>query len=186
MVTKTLELPLGSISALQVTEYTTGWYQDEVTGEYYYYDATEKKWYIYAAGYLYALAIAELSAPKTVTLKAGDSLKISISYKYTGPAVTGAEEYFSIGIKGITGYSPKVTGTTTRNLPVCGTATPFTAEKTLVIPTNVAADWNHIECKVWHGTPDVPETGLRYINALTIVGVVADVTEFTIVDFVKI
>lgn len=185
MVTKALDLSLGTIEG-DPPAYETGWYQDTVTGEYYYYDATEKKWYIYAAGYLYALAIAEESAPKKVTVKAGDSVKISISYKYTGPASTGVEEYFSIGIKGITGYSPKVTGTITRNLPICATPTTFTAEKTLIIPANVALDWNHIECKVWHGTPDVPETGLRYINALEIVGITAEITEFSIVDYVKV
>jgi len=186
MVTKTLALSLGSISAMQVTGYTTGWYRDPITGQRYYYDAENKKWYIYAAGLLQPLAIAEQSAPKTVTLQAGDSLKISISYRYTGPAITGAEEYFSIGYKDVLGYHPKVEGTNTRNLPVCATAMPFTAEKTLVVPSNVAADWNHIECKVWHGTPDVPETGLRYINALAIVGIVANITEFTIVDYVKV
>ena len=185
MVTKTLELPLGTIVG-DPPAYETGWYQDLTTGEYYYYDATEKKWYIYAAGYLYALAIAELSAPKTVTVKAGDSLKISISYKYVGPAVTGAEEYFSIGYKDALGYHPKVTGTITRNLPICATPTSFTAEKTLIIPTNVALNWTYIECKVWHGTPDVPETGLRYANALEIVGITAEITEFSIVDFVKV
>jgi len=186
MVTKTLELPLGSISALQVAGYSTGWYQDPSSGQWYYYDAEAKKWYILAAGVLQPLAIAEQSAPKTVTVKAGDSLKISISYKYTGPAVTGVEEYFSIGYKDALGYHPKVVGTNTKNLPVCATATLFTAEKTLVIPTSVGENWNHIECKVWHGTPDVPETGLRYVNALSIVGIEANITEFTIVDYVKV
>ena len=185
MVTKTLDLSLGTIVG-DPPAYETGWYRDAVTGEYYYYDATEKKWYVYAAGYLYPLAIGEEAAPKTVTLKAGDSLKISISYKYTGPAITGVEEYFSIGYKDILGYHPKVVGTNTRNLPTCATATAFTAEKNLVIPADVRLDWTDIECKVWHGTPDVPETGLRYIDALEIVGVVPDITEFTIVDYVKV
>jgi len=184
MVTKTLELPLGNIVGNPT--YATGWYQDTVTGEYYYYDAVEGKWYVYAAGYLYALGITEQSAPKVVTVKAGDSLKISISYKYAGPAITGAEEYFSIGYKDALGYHPEVVGTTTRNLPVCATATLFTAEKTLVIPAGVRLNWNHIECKVWKGTPSVPETGLRYIDALTIVGIEAEITEFSIVDYVKL
>lgn len=185
MVTKTLNLSLGTIDG-DPPAYTTGWYRDPVTGEYYYYDATEKKWYIYAAGFIYPLAIAEESAPKTVTVKAGDSLKISISYKYTGPASSGVEEYFSIGYKDVLGYHPKVVGTNSRNLPVCGTPTTFTAEKTLIIPTNVGENWTYIECKVWHGTPDVPETGLRYAGALTIVGITAEITEFSIVDYVKV
>lgn len=183
MTTKTLQLDLG---ALDLTR-QTGWYRDPITGEYYYYDASVKKWYIYSAGYLYPLAIAEESAPKVVTLAAGDSLKITMSYKYTGPASNGVEEYFSIGWKDpITGYHPKVTGTNTRNLPICATPTSFTSEKMLVIPAAVGLNWNHIECKVWHGTPDVPETGLRYIGALEIVGVEAEITEFAIVDYVKV
>lgn len=183
MTTKTLELSLGSI--VDPPAYATGWYHDPTTGQYYYYDAENKKWYIYSAGYLYPLAIAEESAPKTVTVKAGDKLKISISYKYSGPASTGVEEYFSVGIKGVT-YSPKIYVTNTRNLPVCATPTLFTAENTLLIPASVGEDWTAIECKVWHGTPDVPETGLRYIDALTIVGIEAEITQFTIVDYVKV
>lgn len=183
MTLRTVQLDLGSLDPPQ---YATGWYRDPATGQYYYYEATNKKWYIYSAGYLYPLAIAEESAPKTVTVKAGDSLKISISYKYTGPASTGVEEYFSIGYKDALGYHPKVTGTNSRNLPVCGTPTAFTSEKTLVIPVGVGLNWNHIECKVWHGSPEVPETGLRYINALEIVGVEAEITEFSIVDYVKV
>jgi len=187
MVTKTMELSLGSIAlAADPPEYSTGWYRDPTTGQYYYYDAESKKWYIYAAGLLQPLAIAEQSAWKMETVQAGNSLKISISYKYTGPAVTNYEEYFSIGYKDALGYHPKVEGTNIKSFPVCGTATVFTGEKTLIIPTNVGENWNHIECKVWHGTPDVPETGLRLINALTIVGITANVTEFTIVDYKKL
>jgi hypothetical protein len=180
-----LALFLGSVVA-DPPDYTTGWYHDPNTGQPYYYDAENKKWYIYAAGILQPLAIAEQTAPKVVSLMAGNSLTISISYKYTGPAVTGAEEYFSIGYKDVLGYHPQIVGTNSRNLSACATPTLFTASKILVIPTDVGSNWNHIECKVWHGTPDVPETGLRYLNALTIVGLVATVTEFTIVDYVKV
>jgi len=185
MVTKTLELSLGSIIA-DPPEYQTGWYRDPISGQVYYYDAENMKWYIYVAGVLQPLAIAEQSAPKTISVMAGDSVKVSISYKYTGPASSGVEEYFSIGYKDALGYHPKVVGTNSRSLPACGTATLFTASATLVIPTGVGENWNHIECKVWHGSPEIPETGLRYLNALTIVGIAAKITEFTIVDYVKV
>jgi hypothetical protein len=185
MVTKTLELSLGSIIG-DPPDYSTGWYKDSVTGQYYYYDAVSMKWYVYAAGYIYPLTVVEQSAPYAISIMAGNNVKISISYKYTGPASSGVEEYFSIGYKDILGYHPKIEGTNSRNLPICATATLFTAEKTLAIPIGVGSDWNHIECKVWHGTPDVPEMGLRYLNALTIVGLVAAVAEFTIVNYVKV
>jgi len=184
MATKMISLNLGTVLG-DPPEYSTGWYKDPITGQLYYYDATTMKWYIYAAGVLQPLSIAEQSAPKQVNIKAGDSLKISISYKYAGPAVTGVIEYFSIGIKGVTGYGPKLVGQNSRNLPICGSPTTFTAEKTLLIPTSVEEDWQHIECKVYHGSPSVPETGLRYINALVVVGIEAKITEFTIVDYVK-
>ena len=185
MSTKTLALFLGSVVA-DPPDYTTGWYHDPVTGQNYYYDATNKRWYIYAAGLLQALTIAELTGPKVVNLSIGDSLTISISYKYSGPSITGAEEYFSIGYKDVLGYHPQIVGTNSRNLAGCVTPTLFTALKTLVIPAGVGDNWVNIECKVWHGTPAVPETGLRYLNALMIVGLVAAVTEFTIVDYVKV
>lgn len=185
MTTKVLEISLGNVGPLQVQR-VTGWYKDPNTGQYYYYDASIMKWYIYTAGVLYPLSIAEESAPKTVTLVAGDSLRISMSYKYTGPAATSVEEYLSIGYKDIAGYHPKVVETNIRNIPVCATPTLFTSSATLLIPANVAENWKHIECKVWHGTPDVPETGLRYIDALIIVGLVAEITVFTIVDYVKV
>lgn len=183
MVTEALDLQLGSIGN---PSYETGWYRDPNTNEYYYYDATEKKWYVYSAGLLYPLAIAEISAPKTITIAAGDGVKITLSYKYAGPASSGVEEYFSIGWKDAFGYHPKVVGSNSRNLPVCGVPTSFTSEKTLTIPTNVGTNWIYLECKVWHGSPDVPETGLRYKDAFQVVGITAVVTEFTIVDFVKV
>lgn len=184
MVTKTLEVALGT--TMNPITYATGWYQDPVTGEYLYYDASTGQWFVYAAGYIYPLTITEIYAPKVVTVKAGDSLKISISYMYTGPESVGVEEYFSIGRKDLLGYHPKVVGKNTRTLPITPTPTKFTSERTLVIPTDVGLDWTYIECKVWHGTPDVPETGIRLKDALEVVGVEPDIAEFTIVDYVVV
>jgi len=192
---KTLEVSLGEVRGLSLAGIdpivgqqlaASGYYYDPITGQKYYYNAVQNQWfYVTASGLLQALSIVEQSAPKTVSVKAGDSLKISISYSYSGPAITGAEQYFSIGTKDIFGYHPKFEGTVTRNFPICGSATLFTAEKTLLIPSNVGNDWTAIECKVWHGTPDAPETGRRYLDALVIVGLEAVITGFTIVDYVK-
>lgn len=182
MTLKTLQLSLGVVNP---TQYQTGWYRDPTTGQYYYYDGAIGKWYIYTAGQLYALGITEQQAPKVVMVAPGDSLEITISYKYAGPASTGAEEYFSIGSK-VLQYSPKIVRTHTRNLPVCATPTSFTWSETLVIPTGVGNGWTYIECKVWHGTPDVPETGIRLKDALAIAGIEPDITDFIIEDYVKV
>lgn len=97
---KTLELDLGRISPLANLSndvalgpvLATGWYVDQITGEYYYYDATIAQWYVYAAGYLYPLAYIpptmewKPSPSAIVELNFGDTLSISTHYKYRGPA----------------------------------------------------------------------------------------------------
>ncbi len=80
MTIKTLAMNLGPLSLLE------GWYQDPTTGQWYYYDAEGNR-YVYAAGYLYALALWE-PAPKVVNVAHGDTLRISVEFKYSGPAKT--------------------------------------------------------------------------------------------------
>ena len=94
MTINTLTLDLESLG-----QYDTGWYTDPATGEKYYYDAAAKQWYIQSAGYLYPLTIAKQTAPKTVSIAPGDTLRVSFSYKYTGPAIS-VTEYASIGVYG--------------------------------------------------------------------------------------
>ena len=183
MTLRPLQLSLGSVTS---PVYSTGWYQDPTTGQYYYYDSDSRRWYIQVAGQLYPLSIASETAPKTVAIAPGDKLKITLSYRYVGPPSAGVEEYFSVGYHDGIQYRPKVVGTNSRSLPQCSTPTEFSSEKTLTIPSNVGDNWTYIECKVWHGTPDVPETGLRYRDALSIVGITAEITDFTIEDYVKV
>lgn len=191
MVTKTLELELGSIGALGSIAVgqqliSSGWYYDPVTGKQYYYDALQNQWYIYAAGLLYALGYMN-PAPKQVALAPGEKLKLSISYKYVGPAVTGAIERFCIGVYGALGFNEKVYGANTKNLPLYITPTLVTSEYTLTLPaTGVGSDWNDIYAKISGGSPSVPETLFGYENALIIVGLQPTITEFKIVDFVKV
>jgi len=184
MVTKELSINLGTIGDPQ---YSPGWYVD-AAGNRYYYDGTQ--WYVYAAGYLYpvtALAAYMNAAPKQVTLAPGERLKISISYQYSGPAITGAVERFVIGVYGALGFTEKVVGTNTKNLPLCTTATLFTSYYTLTLPaTGVGSDWDDIYAKISGGSPSVPETMFGYENALVIAGLTPTITNFTITDFVKV
>ena len=57
---------------------------------------------------------------------------------------------------------------------------------TFTIPNNVGTDWNDIYCKIYSGSPGVPETIFGYENALVIVGQQPSISEFTIVDFAKV
>jgi len=188
-----LALFLGSVVA-DPPDYTTGWYHDPVTGQPYYYDAENKKWYIYAAGYLYALGYMT-AAPKQVTLSPGDSLKITLSFQYIGPAVTGVSSRYCIGVYGALGFTEKVVLTPTFNIPANLTGTPVTVTNyaTLALPASgVGSDWDDIYVKIWGGTPAIggseasPNYIFGYENALLLVTLAPTITEFQIADFVKV
>lgn len=180
MTTKALQVTLGSIGV-----YATGYYQ--VDGQWYYYDATTGQWYIYSAGYIYPLKIIEVYPTKpVVTIAHGDKLQITISYTYSGPSSFGVEEYFSIGAKALLQYWPKIEKTHRRDLPITTEPTEFTTTETLDIPNDVKDDWTYIECKVHGGSPNVPETGIRIRDALTILAVTPNITDFSIVDYDKL
>lgn len=85
---KTLELDLNPGTL------TPGWYRDLATGEWYYYD-NEGRRYIYIAGQVYPAMLWE-AAPKVVNLKTGDTLRISVSFKYSGPQK-------SLALRGVVG-----------------------------------------------------------------------------------
>lgn len=181
MAVKTLQLDLGN---LDPPAYGTGWYRDPNTGEWYYYNAEAKQWYIYAAGYLYPLTIASETAPKTVDIAPGDTLRIEYSYKYSGQAIS-VTEYASIGVYGtITHiYDEKAHNSKSRSLPESSTPTTYTGSLDIVLPASAVADWDDIECKVYNGDK---ELGLRYIGALNIVTIEAEFTEFAITDYSKV
>jgi hypothetical protein len=173
---------------------SSGWYYDPVTGKQYYYNALQNQWYIYVAGYLYALGYMN-PAPKTVTLAPGEKLKMTLSFKYTGVAVTGVSARYCIGVYGAAGFDEKVYATTTFNIPANLTTTPITVtnEATLTLPTTgVGSDWNDIYVKIWGGTPSIggselsPNYIFGYENALVLVGLTPTITEFKILDFTKV
>jgi len=81
MTIKTLEVNLNPPA------YKAGWYQESSTGQWYYYDDDGRR-YVYIAGYLYAMMLWE-PAPKVVNVRQGDTLRILVSFKYSGPAKSG-------------------------------------------------------------------------------------------------
>lgn len=182
MATKTLGLSLeGIVGSLA---YETGWYQDTITGQYYYYDAVQNQWYVYVAGYLYSLGYMN-PAPKQVSLGPGEKLKITLSFKYIGPALTVSSRYV-IGIFGALGFDERVYQQLSLAIPANLTTTPITVSQnaTLTLPvTGAGADWNDIYVKIWTATW---EYFFGFENALSIVGLQPTITEFKILDFVKV
>ncbi len=187
MAIKTLELNLGGIQSLQVSpqEYVPGWYVDPETGQLVYYDGETRTFYTLSGGIYIPLGYMN-PAPKQVSLGPGERLKVSISYKYAGPAVNGATERFCVGVYGSFGFTEKIIGTNTRSLSQSTTPLTYTSEYTFTIPTNVGTDWDDIYCKISGGSPGVNETIFGYENALVIAGKDPTISEFKITDFVKV
>jgi hypothetical protein len=148
-------------------------------------------WYYYPLGYMNP-------APYTVTLFPGDRLKITLSFQYTGPAVTGVSAKYAIGIYSAYGFDEKVYVTTTFNIPANSSTTPITitSDAVLTLPTSgVTADWNDIYVKMWGGSPSIggtessPNYIFGYENALAIGNLpptMPTITQFTILGFVKV
>ena len=180
MALKTLQVTLGVLSPQQ---YQTGWYRDPVTGQYYYYDGAANRWYIYAAGILQPLAVPKQPAPKVVSIAAGDTLRIEYSYKYAGPAVTVTERA-SIGYTTLGVYDEVVYKTRNRSLSQSSTPKAYSDYFDLVMPTPAQTKWNDIEAKVSRTATD--ELGVNYQDALNVVAVGPQFSEFSIVDYKKV
>lgn len=165
----------------------SGYYIDPITGQKYYYDAALNQWYsVSATGFLIALTTYMNLRPKQVPLAPGESLKITLSFKYIGPALSGISTRYVIGVYGALGFTEKVYVVSTINIPANTTATPITVtqDATLTLPASgVGADWNDIYVKMWTSTW---EQIYGYENALIIVGLQPVITEFKILDFVKV
>ena len=189
MEVKTLALDLGVVRVLQegnnVPAYTAGWYVDPRTGMQVYYDPNTQAFYTLAGGIYIPLGYMN-PAPKQVSIGPGEKLRISISYKYSGPAVSGAVERFCVGVYGAFGFDEKLYGENTKSFSASTTPVSYTGQYTFTIPTSVGGDWDDIYCKVSGGSPGVPQTLFGYENALIIAGREPTISEFTIVDFAKV
>lgn len=189
MELKTLALDLGTFRVLQdgfiVQEYAAGWYVDPQTGQRIFYDPNTQKFYTLAGGVYIPLGYMN-PAPKQVTLAPGDKLRITMSFKYSGPAVSSAVCYYSIGAYGTWGFDEKMTGQNAKSIPQYTTPTTVTDSYTFTIPSNVGTDWDDIYCKIYGGSPSVPQNLFGYEQALLIVGRDPTITEFTISDFAKV
>lgn len=190
-----LDLDLGGIRALGddgETQYLPGWYYDPVTGIYFYYDPTKNTFFTAQGGVYYPLGYMN-PAPKVVNVAPGDQLRITLSFKYTGPAVTGVTGYYVLGVYGV-GFTESFKGTTTFNIPrvtTVPTSPNVTNSYTFTIASDIGASCNDIYVKIFGGTPSLgssvnPTYIFGYYDALNIVGITPSITEFKISDFVKV
>ena len=192
METKTLALELGAFRVHQggddPPEYAAGWYVDPRTGMRIYYDPTTQAFYTVAGGVYIPLGYMN-PAPKQVAVAPGDKLKITLSFKYTGPAQTGVTGYYSIGVYGTFGFNEQMVGQTSFSIPLVTTppsAPNVTNSYTFTIPTNIGTDWDDIYVKIFGGSPGVPQNLHGYENALIVAGIQPNITEFKIADFAKV
>jgi len=200
MALKTLELNLGGFKLLQDASVqqledpaVSGWYIDSRTGQRIFYDSTAGKFFTLAGGVYIPLGYMN-PAPKQVAVAPGDRLKITLSFKYTGPAITGITGYYSIGINGIFGFDERLTQRTSFNVPQVTTppSSPNVSDSyTFTIPTGIGTNWDDIYVKIFGGSPSIGGEATTsflfgYENALTIAGVDPSITEFKISDFAKV
>ncbi len=192
MKPKTLAINLGEFKALEINTpgqipepSAAGWYIDPRTGERVFYDPDSHKFYTLTGGVYIPLGYMN-PAPKQVTLAPGEKLRINMSFKYSGPAITSAICYYSIGVYGLFGFDEKMVGQNSKSLPQYTTPTQVTDSYTFTLPTGVGNDWDDIYCKIYGGTPGVPQTLFGYEQALLIVGKDPNISEFMIADFARV
>ncbi len=184
MTIKTLAVILNPLAL------AAGWYQDPTTGQWYYYDEEGNR-YVYVAGYLYPMMLWE-PAPKVVNVRHGDTLRIFVSFKYSGPAKT-VKLYGCIGNLGTTwpyafdevlkATSPSFT------IPESTTPTTRTAQVDIPVTTAIAAGKHYsIYAKLIDGISfKEGETGsVALRDAIFVVSVEPTFTEFKITDYVKV
>ncbi|MDO8715671.1 MAG: hypothetical protein Q7J73_02520 [Dehalococcoidales bacterium] len=184
---KTLALDLGSVGVLQnsFVALAAGWYIDPLTGVKVFYDPNTQNFYTLSGGVYIPLGYMN-TTPKQVPIGPGEKLKITLSYKYSGPAVSGYLERYCVGVYGAFGFNEALVGENTRSLPASTTPISYTSSYTFTIPAGVGTDWDDIYCKIYGGSPSMPQTLFGYENALIIAGQQPSITEFAILDFAKV
>lgn len=172
---------------------------------YYYEAATDTYWYIYtdpatglthyyrysvaAAAYVYASSTRWVTAPKTIELTVGDTLKIYADFYYVGPIFSG-KLYGAIGQRGIgDSFDEILHNSVSLPLPKCDTSTRFQDKYVEIsITTALAAGDYAIYIKITNGVSlELDKTiSSYYEDAVSIVGVEPTFAEFEIKDYVKV
>lgn len=201
---KTLDLDLGQIDASSMVDppevFATGWYVDQTTGQYCYYDALTGQWYVYSAGLLFPLAVSPLGLPSwqnspspKVDLIAGDTLRINMSFRYTGPR---RDDYFVLYAAVIPNIQTTViqewegyTKDKYISVPESITGITRTDSLDILIPAQVAP-WKHdgedgaVYFKIYRALSIWLSPG--YLNAIHIIPAVGEFGELKITSVAKV
>ena len=180
MTTQTLELALDTLQA--------GWYYEPDTGQWYYYDEEGKR-YFYVAGLFYPMMEWE-PAPKVVTVRHGDTLRIYVSFKYSGPSKT-CKLYGSVGQKYPFDVFDEILKVTSSSFTIPESTTPATrtAQVDIAITTAIAAGKSYgIYAKLIDGISFKERvTGsVALENAIFVVSAEPTFSDFQITDYAKV
>jgi len=165
-----------------------GWYWDDYARRYIYWDGT--RWYYYTTAGAYApLGTRWETAPKVVNVAVGDTLRISSSFYYNGPAFSG-NIYGAIGSH-LVGFDEKIHATVALTIADTGGSSQLVFKDVDIPITSVlhAGNYYSIYTKIDKSgiTPDVDVTMSPYLeDAIFIVGVEALFSDFAITDYVKV
>lgn len=182
---KTLQIDLGVVTLPRLN---TGWYKDVITGQYYYYDAPSRIWYIYSAGALTPLATRWSVGPKTVEVASGDTLRIEVSFSYRGPAFSG-RLYGSVGQRGaLDSFDEILYSSRSMSLPESSSIRSYSNYVDVSITTAISAGIYAVYAKITDGISLVlGQTLSDYLDrAVRVVGVEAEFSDFTIADYRKV
>lgn len=161
-----------------------GWYYNHETNTWVYYD-----------GVAFYPLVSLPSWPYTkVAISPGDTVRVTVAFSYTGPAVSSLNSRWVIGTNGTWGFDEDIIITPTLSISANLSSTPAsrTFVQNMLIPTNVADDWDDIYMKIWGGSPSIggseagPAFLIGYNNVFTIVGNEPTITDINITGISKV
>jgi hypothetical protein len=180
-MTKTLELNIRPLQAVKPLLTGPALYFNPVTGVTVEAYSDGKRLYVLENGLYVPLGYSQHAWTGTVlNLAPGDQLQITLTFGYTGPAVTGAQAYFGWGTFGALGtWNPiQEQKYSTFNINANQTATPATITQsyTFTIPSTVSAGKYDALVYVQGGSPSLTETDYGVNQCLNIIGVTPVIT----------
>lgn len=144
----------------------------------------------YMAAQLQPLATRWVSAPKTVDVATGDTLRIVVDFYYRGPAFSG-QLYGAIGQRwlGSDVFDEILNSQVALTIPQCTAITRITGKAvTVPITSAISAGTYAIYAKIVNGIGVILDQTLTsyYENAVRVVGVTPEFSQFVIDDYVKV
>ena len=180
---KALQVNLGIPAPLALAP---GWYWDAYTGQTVYSDG--QQFYALQNGLFVPLQVSYWNAYTLtpVTIIAGvNGLKVTISFNYIGPAVTGVTCRYSV-FTGGNGLLPteQVGEVETFNIPanLTATAVAVTNSHTFSVAdlTPAGSNWTDIYVYLSGGSPSIISQAFGYYGALKVVAEIPTISSFTI------